>query len=426
MRRRDLIKMALAGSAVATVGGVRADSPASVRMPPPESPQLVADDHRYFASLLKKIAGPVLELMASERLHRDFPLQVSANSDGRDHRVAYLECFGRTIAGAAPWLALDEPGPDLQDRRQLRDWALEAYEHSVNPKSRDYLDWDVGHGQMLVDSAYYTQALLRAPLLWQQQSKKTRTRIVNAIKSLRRVAPPYTNWLLFAAMNEAFLMQVGEAFDPMRLDLAIRKFQEWYVGDGWYADGDQFAFDFYNAYVIHPMLLDILKVMADHKAYFWHGDIAEVYATQLKRSQRFAEHLERLISPTGTYPPIGRSLTYRTTAFQPLAQLALNHQLPDSLPPGQVRVALRAVHEAIFRNGSNFSESGFLQIGFAGADLALGDWYSNNGSMYITTASFLPLGLPVSDPYWTQPAQPWTQKKAFAGEHFPKDYSVSY
>jgi hypothetical protein len=46
--------------------------------------------------------------------------------------------------------------------------------------------------------------------------------------------------------------------------------------------------------------------------------------------------------------------------------------------------------------------------------------------MNITTASFLPVGLPATDSYWTAPAQDWTQKKAFAGARFPKDYHVDY
>jgi hypothetical protein len=106
--------------------------------------------------------------------------------------------------------------------------------------------------------------------------------------------------------------------------------------------------------------------------------------------------------------------------------LALRKQLPDKLPEGQVRSAMRAVHERIFSAPSNFTKGGFLTIGFVGAQPELGDWYSNNGSMYITSASFLPLGLPATDSYWTAPAQDWTQKKAFAGAKFPKDYHVDY
>jgi hypothetical protein len=52
------------------------------------------------------------------------------------------------------------------------------------------------------------------------------------------------------------------------------------------------------------------------------------------RVQRFSEHIERVTSPQGTYPPIGRSLTYRTTVFQPLALLTWRKQLPADLPEG--------------------------------------------------------------------------------------------
>ena len=420
MKRREFLTAAVVGTAAGAVGF----SGSSVAASPTRETKSI-DDYSYFSALLQKIVEPVFYLMANEKLHKEFPLEVSPNADGRNKKVAYLECFGRAISGAAPWLALQTEGPDKSARDKIRNYALEAYEHSVNPKSADYLNWEIGEGQLLVDSAYYTQAMLRAPVLWQQQSKQTQQRIVEKIKALRKVTPPYTNWLLFAAINEAFLLQIGEEFDPIRLDLTIRKFSEWYAGDGWYQDGEHFAFDYYNSYVIHPMMLDVLKVMSDHKLYFWHDKIENLYATQLKRSQRFCEHLERLVSPSGSFPPIGRSLTYRTTSFQPLSQLAWQKQLPDSLKQGTVRSALRAVHQAIFDNPTNFKD-GFLQIGFAGANPALGDWYSNNGSMYITTNSFLHLGLPASDSFWTEAEKSWTQKLAFSGQPFKKDYPVDY
>jgi len=36
------------------------------------------------------------------------------------------------------------------------------------------------------------------------------------------------------------------------------------------------------------------------------------------------------------------------------------------------------------------------------------------------------LGLAETDSYWTAPAQDWTQKKAFSGNRFRKDYPVNY
>lgn len=421
MERRDFIRSVVAGSA-ATLG---ASDEALAATGAPGKGQ--SDDRAYMAGLLQKMCDPVLTAMANGELVKKFELEVSPTWDGRDKRVSYLECFGRLISGAAPWLALaDDGSAEGKTRKRLQQLALQSYVHSVDPASPDCLFWN-GPGQVLVDSAYYTNALMRAPReLWDPLDATTKQRIIANIKSLRRIEPPYINWLLFAAMNEAWLMSIGEQYDPMRMNTAIRKVNEWYVGDGWIKDGETFHFDYYGSYVMHPMLCEILEVLARHKGPFWNGKPEEMRALAFRRMQRFSEHLERFISPEGTYPMFGRSLTYRTAAFQPLALLALRKQLPASLPEGQVRAAMGAVHQRIWSAPSNFTRGGFLTIGFVGAQPELGDIYSNNGSMYIASESFLPLGLPATDTYWTAPAQDWTQKKAFAGAKFPKDYHVSY
>lgn len=384
-------------------------------------------ERAYLLRLLQRMAEPVLGLMSKGELKQKFPLELSPTWDGRDRSVAYLECFGRLMSGIAPWLALPvDATPEGSLRLRLQDMALQSYANAVDPRSPDYLKWK-GEGQALVDSAYFTNALLRAPkVLWEPLDPTTRARIIGEIKGLRRVEPPNTNWLLFAAMNEAWLLSIGEEHDPMRMNGAIRKISEWYVGDGWIKDGKDFHFDYYNSYVMYPMLLEVLDVLAAKKAPFWQAKPQELLAQATKRAQRYCEHLERFVGPDGSFPPIGRSLTYRTAAFQPLALLAWRKQLPASLPEGQVRAALHAVHRAIWDAPGNFTDAGFLTIGFRGHQPELGDWYSNNGSMYIASSSLLALGLPASDSFWSAPGQDWTQKKAFGGRGFPKDYPVSY
>lgn len=364
--------------------------------------------------------------MSEGRLQANFAPEVSPTWDGRDKRVAYLEAFGRLAAGIAPWLALTSgDAREEAARSRLREQVLSSYAHSVDPNSPDYLLWRA-EGQPLVDSAYFTNALLRAPkVLWDPLDAGTKQRIVAEIKGLRRVSPPYTNWLLFAAMNEAFLLSIGEDWDPMRVDLAIRKINEWYVGDGWYADGEHFHFDYYGSYVIHPMLVEILEVLVATQAKFNKLDAPALLQQAVGRMQRYGECLERMIGPEGAYPPIGRSLTYRTAVFQPLALLALHKKLPSSLPEGQVRAATLAAQRLIFSAPTNFNEQGYLTIGFAGHQPSLGDWYSNAGSMYIAASSLLALGLPSDDSYWTVPAQPWTTRRAYTGAVFPKDYYLT-
>jgi hypothetical protein len=418
MHKRDFMKAALVGAATLGAGATaNAAKPAGAPI----------DDRAYMAGLLEKIASPVLSAMSQGQLRAKFPLELSPTWDGRDKNVAYLECFGRLISGLSPWLALPEDNtPEGRTRKRLTDQALQSYVHAVDPSSPDYMSWR-DHGQALVDSAYFTQALLRAPkVLWEPLDATTKKRIVEEIKGLRRVNPPFINWLLFAAMNEAFLLSIGEESDPMRLNTAVRKIDEWYIGDGWIQDGATFHFDYYSSFVMHPMMIQVLEVMEAHKAPFWKDDLTKWRELAVKRAQRYSEHLERFVSPEGTFPPFGRSLTYRTAVFQPLAMLAWRKQLPTKLSEGQVRSALVAAHKAVFSEPSNFTPDGFLTIGFVGHHPTLGDWYSNNGSMYITTEGLLALGLPATDSFWTAPAQPWTQKLAFAGKAFPKDYAVDF
>jgi hypothetical protein len=424
VERRNFVQTLVAGSAASAMLG--ATQVASAATAKPATAGKPGDARAELAALAQKMSEPVLVNMAAGTLKKNFALEVSPTWDGRDKGVAYLECFGRLIAGIAPWLALADDGtPEGRARKRLHQLALQSYTNSVDHANPDYLLWK-GPGQTLVDSAYFTNALIRAPkALWEPLDAKTKQRIIAEIKALRRIEPPYINWMLFAAMNEAWLMSIGEEFDPLRMNVAIRKINEWYVGDGWIKDGDAFHFDYYNAFVMHPMLVEILDVLDDKKGAFWNGKPEELRAQAVKRMQRYSEHLERFISTDGSFPPIGRSLTYRTAAFQPLALLALRKQLPASLPEGQVRAALQAVHKAVWSAPGNFKD-GYLTIGFVGHQPELGDWYSNNGSMYIASASLLPLGLAPTDTYWTAPAQDWTQKKAFAGARFPKDYPVNY
>src|SRR5208282_4705354 len=149
------------------------------------------------------------------------------------------------------------------------------------------------------------------------------------LKSSRSFATPGgSNWVMFAATIEAALLAFGELTREERLEGCLRQMLGWYAGDGTYADGEFLRFDYYNSFVIHPMLLDVLDVLQRHDSRF-----APVHDTELLRAKRFAEIQERLIAPDGTFPSLGRSTTYRFGAFQLLAQMALWHQLPESLPP---------------------------------------------------------------------------------------------
>lgn len=387
--------------------------------------QQVKNERQYWCDLLYKMAEPVLSNMSKGELKQNMQLELSPNWDGRNKDVAYMECFGRTMAGLAPWLSLpDDNTAEGKQRKQLREWALKSYAHAVNPDSPDYLGWKI-HGQALVDAAYIAESFLRAPSLWKALDKQTQERYIREFQGLRRFTPVYSNWLLFVATIESFLKQVGAQADFYRITLSLLKVNEWYVGDGWYSDGSKFAFDYYNSFVLHPMFVECQEVLTNGgKRGAWNIDPTK-FGKGLKRMQRYGVILERLISPEGSFPVFGRSITYRTGILQPLALLAWRGWLPEELSEGQVRSAMTAVIKRMFHDNRNFNEKGFLTIGFNGKQPDIADVYTNNGSLYMATLAFLPLGLPADHSFWTVPAQSWTSKKAWDGEKFPKDHAVN-
>lgn len=372
-------------------------------------------DREKWCAAMCKIAYPILRDMSCGQLKKSMSIEYSARWDGRDKGVAYMEAFGRLMSGIAPWLAAPNNDPsEKQWHDKLYVWALQSYTHAVNPQSPDYLLWS-REWQPLVDAAYIAHSFLRGyEQLWLALSEETRKRYIQEFKALRRVTPPYNNWILYPAIIEMFLKIACGECDFYRIEYAIKKVEEWYVGDGWYSDGPSFAFDYYNSFVIHPMYLECLETLVE-LGYPYE----QIYNRALRRMQRYACILERMISPEGYFPPIGRSITYRTAVFQPLSMLALNEQLPQSLSNGQVRSALTQVIENMYlSDNKNFDKEGYLTLGFNGHQPGIADYYTNTGSLYIASLIFLPMGLSITHPFWQTPTVPWTMKKAWQGNEF--------
>lgn len=417
MDRRNFIKaVPLAGMA----GTVRTDTwwPVGGAAQHPDNKQ----DRAYWTGLLTRIATPVLLHLSKGQLKQFMPKEVAPHYSKPVEKVTYLEAFARTMAGVSPWLELGADNTsEGKERGRLIEYARGATAQAVDTASPDYMNFSGKYdGQPLVDGAFLAHAFLRAPKqLWEPLPQNVKQQVIAAFKSLREIKPGYNNWLLFAAIIEAALLQFGDAWDPMRVDYALKKHEEWYKGDGLYGDGPHFHFDYYNAFVIHPMLADILKVLVNQ------GKASQKdYERELKRMQRYGVILERMISPEGTFPVVGRSMTYRNAAFQPLVQLALEERLPEELSPAQVRCALSSVMKNIFETPGTFDKEGWLQLGFCGHQPEIADVYTSTGSLYLCTTGFLALGLPPGHLFWTADPQEWTAKKAWKGRQIGKDHAI--
>jgi hypothetical protein len=140
--------------------------------------------------------------------------------------------------------------------------------------------------------------------------------------------------------------------------------------------------------------------------------------------RRYAVIQERLVAPDGSYPVIGRSITYRCGAFHALAMAALLDDLPPGLTPPQVRGALTAVMRRTLEAPGTYDTDGWLRIGLAGHQPGLGEGYISTGSLYLAALVLLPLGLPRDHAFWADPPVPWTAQRAWVGEEVPIDEAL--
>ena len=364
-----------------------------------------------------KITSPVLDSLAEGKLKERMPLSFHAD------RAAFapLEAFGRSMLGLAPWLELETETLDAEERELQRQWrekAILCIDRATDPASPDYMIFDKG-GQPLVDTAFLAHALVRAPhALADALAPRVRTQLAEALRASRNIESFNTNWLFFTAMVEAGLHVLGQPHDTVRLMTALRCFQDWYAGDGMYGDGPLFHFDYYNSFVIQPMYVDLVNLMTDER-----GEISGMRDAVNARAARYASILERLIGPEGSYPVVGRSITYRFGAFQMLSQAALQHRLEAHLSPAGVRCGLTAVMRRVLSAPDLFDGNGWLQPGVYGFQPELAEPYINVGSLYLCTAFFLPLGLAPDDPFWAAPDEPWTGKKVWEGGRIALDHA---
>ena len=432
--RRAFLKLTATGALAATtaahihaasIPAYSAALTSSPGTPASTSPSLApaattgAEDRAAWVRLTQKLAGPVLTALAERRLKATMPIEAAPRVKDRPD-YTHLEALGRLLCGLAPWLELGtDATPEGTERARLAALARSALDAATDPQSPDFMNFSKGR-QPLVDAAFLAQAMLRAPTeLWKKLAPRVRQNVIAALKSSRPIAPGENNWKLFATTVEVFLHVAGAGRDEARLFDGIRKHADWYAGDGLYGDGPEFHWDYYNAFVIQPMLLEALEVVGDE------APDLKIFRTKVReRLTRFAAIQERLIAPDGTYPVIGRSVAYRCGAFQGLALASLRHLLPADVTPAQGRVALTAVIRRTLEAPGTFDSAGWLRIGVSGSQPALGETYISTGSLYLCSAAFLPLGLPVSDSFWSAPAAKTTWQKIWSGENLPADHAL--
>lgn len=378
---------------------------------------LIESQRKIWLDAMIKIVEPVLKNASKKRLREVFPFDFHKDKSS----YAMLEALGRSLCGIAPWLELEGlEGEEKILQDNYRVLARKSIDAATDKDSPDYMNFGIEGDQPLVDAAFLSHALVRAPnQLIGKLDERVKTNLVTCLKQTRRIIHNDNNWILFTSMVETALYLLGDtSFDKIRIEYGIHLFELWYKGDGVYGDGDRFHWDYYNSFVIHPMLVDMARIFYDN-----HPKDKERYRLIMARASRYASILERMIAPDGTYPIIGRSIVYRFGAFQLLSAAALGDYLEEDISPASVRCGLTAVIQRTMASGHMFKE-GWLQPGVVGFQPELAEHYINVGSLYLCSTVFLPLGLHPNHRFWADKDEKWTNRKVWDGEIGIIDYAI--
>lgn len=259
-------------------------------------------------------------------------------------------------------------------------------------------------GQPLVETASIALALrLTRPLLWDRLDDGVRQRAAAWLGDALTAEAWPCNWELFPVTVGGFLQEVGHEAEASRkaIDRGLERIEDWYVGGGWYTDGDGRKFDYYNGWAMHLYPVLHAWLARDER-------LLELYGGRL---ERHLEDYARLFGGDGAPLHQGRSLTYRFATTAPLWLGALTGRTP--LLPGETRRLASGALKYFLERGA-VDANGLLTLGWHGPDETVLQGYSGPASPYWASKGFLGLLLPADHEVWTAQEEPGPAERADA------------
>lgn len=243
--------------------------------------------------------------------------------------------------------------------------------------------------QPMVEAASLALGLwLTREHLWDALSEDEQERLAAYLTTAFDREPVDNNWWLFPVTVGGFLASVGrhEKASQEAIERGLARIEAWYVGDGWYTDGERRSFDHYNGWAMHlyPVLYGLLSgtAMPEHRA----------------RLREFLGSFSLMFGAQGETLYMGRSVTYR---FASVASLMLGAVTGDTpLSPGATRRLGSGAVKYFLEHGA-LSPEGLLTLGWYGPHEPSLQDYSGSGSPYWAAKAFVGLLAPADHPLWT-------------------------
>ncbi|UCD38079.1 MAG: DUF2264 domain-containing protein [Fidelibacterota bacterium] len=300
--------------------------------------------------------------------------------------AAYMVGTGRTK------IKTDSGSIDLLDQ------FVEGLVSASDPGHPEYIGDRYNNRQYIAETSAVALAVFIArDLVWNKLTPKERTQVVQWMFATTGRQIPHNNWYLFVANTHCVLKALGEKYNPGELEQCLTQVKSFYVGHGWFMDGDYkrgYSIDHYNAWGFHHFLpAFILMGSMDQE---WEAYIIDCLKNYVGSFRWF-------FASNGAIPMWGRSWAYRPALTAPFIWAELLGVSP--LSPGESR---RLVSGQIkyYLEHDYFQEDMTPSMGYAGENLELIEPYSQYGSPYWGSAAFLNLLLSSSHAFWKSEEQP--------------------
>ncbi len=308
-----------------------------------------------------------------------------------DINATYMEAVSRPLWALVPFWA----GGGMEAVSAGEPSFLEIYRKALvngtNPDHPEYWGECGSFDQRFVEMAAISYGIMFAPkAVWDPLSESEKRNLSNYLNKINEHPLPVCNWILFAVLVNTAMKKAGMPYDEKMLNKYLDGLETFYIGDGWYKDGDSNQKDYYISFAIHFYCLIYAIQMED-----CDPERCKLYK---ERAMEFAKTFIYWFDEDGDAIPFGRSLTYRFSQVSFFSVCLLAGLEPFPVP---VMKGLIARHLKSWLKRPIFDRDGILTIGYGYPNLVMSERYNAPGSPYWGMKVFAFLLLPDNHPFWS-------------------------
>lgn len=317
-----------------------------------------------------------------------------------DIGATYMEAVSRPLWALVPYWAGGGKEKISEGEESFEEIYHKALVSGTNPSSSEYWGECTSFDQRFVEMAAISYGIMFAPeIVWDPLSEEEKDNLANYLNKINEHPLPVCNWILFAVLVNIALRKAGKKWDEKMLAQYLDGLETFYIGEGWYRDGDSNQKDYYISFAIHFYSLIYASVCEDIDA-----KRCKLYKD---RAMEFAKQFIYWFDDRGEAIPFGRSLTYRFAQVSFFSACLLAGIEPFPVP---VMKGLIKRHLENWLAKPMFDRDGILTIGYGYANLVMGERYNAPGSPYWGMKVFAFLMLPEDHEFWSAPAAEYPQE----------------